>query len=314
MGELRWRAAFRCGSRRARSGSWDRDGRWRASIPAGRRPGGWRAIARAWRSVRLGPARRRPGAPERGQALPLVLGAAFVTIFVALALAALGGAVTATERDQRAADLIALSAARSMRDDLPRLTAPARLPDGAEPGAPRPAEYLARAAAAAREAARRNGIGRGPIAVEFPDAASPCRSARASSSRRPRRAAARAARCGPRRRRRRRRPRAGRPPTASGGGYSGPLAYRQGKPMRPDVAAAFDRLAAAAARDGVVAGDHLRLPLRRRAGPPVRPEPRPPLGRAARHLAPPLRAPSSTSARAAAYGWLAANAAALRLR
>jgi hypothetical protein len=37
----------------------------------------------------------------------------------------------------------------------------------------------------------------------------------------------------------------------SGGGYSGPLAYRQGKPMRPDVALAFDRMAAAAARDGI---------------------------------------------------------------
>jgi hypothetical protein len=33
---------------------------------------------------------------------------------------------------------------------------------------------------------------------------------------------------------------------ASGSGYSGPLAYRQGKPMRPDVAVAFDRMAAAA--------------------------------------------------------------------
>ena len=33
---------------------------------------------------------------------------------------------------------------------------------------------------------------------------------------------------------------------ASGGGYVGPLATRQGKPMRPDVATAFDRLAAAA--------------------------------------------------------------------
>jgi soluble lytic murein transglycosylase-like protein len=33
---------------------------------------------------------------------------------------------------------------------------------------------------------------------------------------------------------------------ASGGGYSGPLAFRQGMPMRPDVALAFDRMAAAA--------------------------------------------------------------------
>jgi hypothetical protein len=43
----------------------------------------------------------------------------------------------------------------------------------------------------------------------------------------------------------------GQPTHASGGGYEGPLAYRMGKPMRPDVAAAFDRMAAAAARSGV---------------------------------------------------------------
>jgi soluble lytic murein transglycosylase-like protein len=39
---------------------------------------------------------------------------------------------------------------------------------------------------------------------------------------------------------------AGFPSQATGGGYRGPLAYRQGKPMRPDVAQAFDRMAAAA--------------------------------------------------------------------
>jgi len=39
------------------------------------------------------------------------------------------------------------------------------------------------------------------------------------------------------------------PSRAAGGGYSGPLAYRQGEPMRPDVALAFDRMAAAAARE-----------------------------------------------------------------
>jgi LAS superfamily LD-carboxypeptidase LdcB len=38
---------------------------------------------------------------------------------------------------------------------------------------------------------------------------------------------------------------------AAGGGYSGPLAHRQGKPMRPDVALAFDRMEAAARADGV---------------------------------------------------------------
>jgi hypothetical protein len=35
------------------------------------------------------------------------------------------------------------------------------------------------------------------------------------------------------------------PAFGSGGGYDGPLAYGMGKPMRPDVAAAFDRMAAA---------------------------------------------------------------------
>jgi LAS superfamily LD-carboxypeptidase LdcB len=41
------------------------------------------------------------------------------------------------------------------------------------------------------------------------------------------------------------------PEAESGGGYSGPLACRQRKPMRPDVARAFDRLAAAARADGI---------------------------------------------------------------
>ena len=41
------------------------------------------------------------------------------------------------------------------------------------------------------------------------------------------------------------------PLEAQGDGYSGPLTYRQGKPMRPDVASAFDRLYAAARADGV---------------------------------------------------------------
>jgi hypothetical protein len=35
------------------------------------------------------------------------------------------------------------------------------------------------------------------------------------------------------------------------GEYRGPFVYRQGKPMRPDVALAFDRMAAAARADGV---------------------------------------------------------------
>jgi soluble lytic murein transglycosylase-like protein len=41
-------------------------------------------------------------------------------------------------------------------------------------------------------------------------------------------------------------------PAIGGGGYAGPFALRQGKPMRPDTAAAFDRLAAAARSDGIL--------------------------------------------------------------
>ena len=43
----------------------------------------------------------------------------------------------------------------------------------------------------------------------------------------------------------------GAPLEAAGGDYTGRLAYRQGKPMRPDVARAFDRMNTAARADGV---------------------------------------------------------------
>jgi hypothetical protein len=91
------------------------------------------------------------------------------------------------------------------------------------------------------------------------------------------------------------------------GEYRGPLAMRQGKPMRPDVAAAFDRMAAAAQRDGttliVVSG------FRSNAEQAVL---------FARHPDPKWVAPPGKSLHrlgteldlgpAAAYGWLAANA------
>ena len=61
---------------------------------------------------------------ERGQALIVALGAVFVVMFGAGALAALGGALAEKGRMQRATDLAALSAARSMRDDFARLFEP----------------------------------------------------------------------------------------------------------------------------------------------------------------------------------------------
>src|SRR4029077_4808666 len=96
---------------------------------------------------------------QGGQALPLALGGAFALIVAALALVAIAGAITGKGRVQRAADLAAISAARSMRDDLPRLLSPARLSDGSpNPGHIEKAAYLARARAAAVAAAKANGV------------------------------------------------------------------------------------------------------------------------------------------------------------
>ena len=73
-----------------------------------------------------------------------------------------------------------------------------------------------------------------------------------------------------------------------GGGYAGPLVYRDGEGMRPDVGAAYDRMAAAARRRDR-SGGRLRLPLRCRAGRALRRHPDPTLGGAAGALAAPLR-------------------------
>jgi soluble lytic murein transglycosylase-like protein len=192
---------------------------------------------------------------EAGQALPLALGGALAVLVAALAFVAIGGAVSGTARAQRATDVAAISAARSMRDDLPRLLAPERLASGA----PNPAHldhsaYLAHATSAARQAAERNGVDADRLRVSFPDGDSfPVLRVRVelrsdvnaggrrigATQTRAEAEAALPATYDPS------------PPLATGGGYSGPLAYRQGKPMRPDVAAAFDRMAAAARRSGI---------------------------------------------------------------
>ncbi len=196
---------------------------------------------------------------------------------------------------QRAADLAAISAARAMRDAYPRLFEPAVLSGGLpNPRHLSPAGYMALARAAAVRGASSNGAQIGAGDVSFPDAASfaPVRVAVAVRGRatlrlsaaRPAelRVAARATAALV--------PGAGGVDPGTGGGYTGPLAYRQGKPMRPDVAPAFDRLAAAAKSE---AGIELliveRLPLRRRAGAPLRGASGSPLGRAPGREPPPLR-------------------------
>ena len=199
-------------------------------------------------------ATRQAQREETGQALILALGGVFVLLAGAAALVAIAGAVTGKGRVQRAADLAAISAARSMRDDLPRLLSPPTLPNGL----PNPfhldkASYLARARVAATDAGRANGVAPARLLVAFPDAASfapvrakatvrgevtvPGADQRVEASA----VAEAAAPLGS----------GGMPTMATGGGYSGPLVYRTGEGMRPDVAAAYDRMAAAARADGI---------------------------------------------------------------
>ena len=193
---------------------------------------------------------------ESGQALILALGGALGLIVAALALVAIAGAVTGKGRAQRAADLVAISAVRSMRDDLTRLLAPPRLRDG-RPNAAHidKATYLGNARLAALEAARANEVEPRRVLLSFPDADSfaPVRAKativaglREGEGKRVEASAVAEAAA----------PyggaAAGAAGMASGGGYSGPLVYRDGEGMRPDVAAAYDQMAAAARADGIV--------------------------------------------------------------
>jgi hypothetical protein len=173
---------------------------------------------------------------EEGQALPLALGGCFVIIAGAVALVAIAGAVTGKGRAQRAADLIAISAARSMRDDLPRLLSPPTLPNGLpNPAHMEKAAYLWRARAAGQMAANANEAGPARVRISFPDAPSfaPLRvraevradlDAGGHGIRVVASAVAEAAAPAL--------PSASMPQIASGGGYEGPLAYRQGEPLR----------------------------------------------------------------------------------
>jgi hypothetical protein len=98
-------------------------------------------------------------------------------------------------------------------------------------------------------------------------------------------------------------------PSASGegGGYAGPLTYRQGRPMRPDVAIAFDRLASSARRAGLrlVIASAFRSDAEQARLFAAHPDPRwvAPPGRSLHRCATELDLGPP-----AAYGWLAANA------
>lgn len=250
---------------------------------------------------------------EDGQALLLALGGALALIVAALALVAIAGAIVGKGRAQRAADLAAISAARSMRDDLRRLLAPPTLPNGLpNPAHLERADYLSRARSAAVAVAGGNGVEEAWLRISFPDVSSfaPVRVRAVVTGALglgPRHAqtnveasavaeAAAPAMAG-----------GGMPTIARGGGYGGPLVYRDGEGMRPDVAAAFDRMSAAAARAAVVlvVNSGFRSDAEQAALFAAHPDPRwvAPPGRSLHRCATELDlGPES------AYGWLAANA------
>jgi hypothetical protein len=240
-----------------------------------------------------------------------MLGLVAAVIAGALILAAFGQAYGARGKAQRGADLSAIAAAQKMRDLYPRLFEPANL----EPGLPNPAHlskeaYLAAARAAAMRGGRANGV---PVAVvTFPGGSfAPTRVkvlVRDRASVRPtRRGGARSVPVRAQATAELTPTGGGLPGAASGGGYSGPLAYRQGKPMRPDVAQAFDRMERTAAASGVhlIVNSGFRSDAEQARLFAAHPDPRwvAPPGKSLHRLGTEL-----DLGPAAAYGWLKANA------
>jgi hypothetical protein len=196
---------------------------------------------------------KRLGATH-GQASVLIVGGLAAIVLGAFVFAAVGRGTEDEAGAQRAADLAALAGARAMHDAYTRLFEPVMFDHRPNPQHLEKDGYLALGRAAAAATARANGA---PGAtIRFPDAGSfaPVRVevrvakrfsvGEGDARRRVRLTADAVAELAP--------PNGtGFPDIAAGGGYSGPLAYRQDKPMRPDVALAFDRLDRAARADGV---------------------------------------------------------------
>ena len=190
---------------------------------------------------------------ERGQALLLLLGAMAAVLVGAFILGGIARGIGAKGRHQRAADLGALAGARAMLSAYPRLFEPPTIDGMRNPRHLEKSDYLALGRRVAYQTAGRNGARLADIS--FPDGGSmaPVRirvlvrdtvivEAGGRKASTPVRASAEAELAPAF---------GGGTGFATGGGYNGPLAYRQGKPMRPDVALAFDRMYAAARASGV---------------------------------------------------------------
>jgi hypothetical protein len=241
---------------------------------------------------------------DSGQALLLLVAALGAILAGALVLGTFARAVGDRGRGQRAADLGALAGAQAMRGLYPRLFLPATSAQHVDRAA-----YLAAGRRAADAVARANGAravrvsfpGADPIApvvvrvaVGRPESLAVGRAKRTLTLE----ASADAQLT----------PAASAPSAAPGDDeYAGPLAYRQGKPMRPDVAAAFDRMERAAAADGVhlVITSAFRTNAEQARLFAAHPDPKwvAPAGQSLHRLATELDLGPP-----GAYGWLAANA------
>ncbi len=179
---------------------------------------------------------------QSGQASVLLVGAMCAVLVGAVVLGAVASASTLTADRRQAADLAALAAAGAMRRDYPRLyPAPGLV-------ALAPAAYEGAARTAAQVTASANGVR--VVTVSFPGATQPPLRVRVQVAGSPagsdRRSAAVVAEA------ELRLPAVGPALGAGGAGeYRGPFAYRDGKPMRPDTALAYDRMASAARAAGV---------------------------------------------------------------
>jgi hypothetical protein len=243
---------------------------------------------------------------EHGQALLFMLGLMLAVVAGAALLGAGAFGLGAQQEHRGAADLAALAGAETMRVAQPRLFEPAELARGVvnPQHLERPA-YLALARRAAVATAQRNGAHR--IAVAFPDASALAPTRIAVTITDPVSVAGRkvvgavraVAEVAP-----------FSLPSSGGdlsGEYRGPLAQRQGKRMRPDVALAFDRMSTAARAAGValIITSAFRTNAEQAALFAAHPDPKwvAPPGQSLHRLGTELDlGPTS------AYGWLAANA------
>ncbi len=193
---------------------------------------------------------RRAARPtDHGQATVLLVGLLAAVLLGALVLGGVARGLGEHGDQQRTADLAALAAARAMQEAYPHVFEPSEVSGLTNTNHLERAQYLDLGRRAAEATAQRNGTT--DVSVEFPGGGPAPTQVRvtvlddvAVGDARVRAGAVAEAELVP----------AGTMGYASGsaaaGEYPGPYAYRSGKPMRPDVAAGYDRMAAAAAGAG----------------------------------------------------------------